>query len=194
MREEYLDDGAVVLVGKDVEVAVGMRVRMREGLISHGVGTIIALCDDSEAGCCEVVWDSNQSHTRGLHVKLGNMHLCRVGKEGHHDLVLADASMCSDLTIVKHELVLQGRPREYLEVVRNCAEQQAVPMPQEHMLIDDGSTESSAAPRLDTDAAAPVLPGQAPTEPMDSADGGRGQRPGADAEAHDLLQACGDGT
>lgn len=87
-----------------------------------------------------------------------------------------------------------GRPREYLEVVRNCAEQQAVPMPQEHMLIDDGSTESSAAPRLDTDAAAPVLPGQAPTEPMDSADGGRGQRPGADAEAHDLLQECGDGT
>ena len=33
---------------------------------------------------------------------------CRVGKEGHHDLVLADANMCSDLTIVKHELVLQG--------------------------------------------------------------------------------------
>ena len=41
VREEYLDDGAVVLVGKDVEVAVGMRVRMREGLISHGE---IAIC------------------------------------------------------------------------------------------------------------------------------------------------------
>ena len=43
------------------------------------MGTITALCSqgEAEAGCCEVVWDSNQPHTRSLHVKLGNKHLVR---------------------------------------------------------------------------------------------------------------------
>jgi len=123
IREEYEQDGLVLLVGKDVEPAKGMRVRMREGLISHGVGTVTALYGPDggeDAGCCEVVWDSNQSHTRGLHVKLGNKHVCRTGKEGHFDLILSENTLCSDVTIVSHKLVLHGREREHLEVVAQC--------------------------------------------------------------------------
>ena len=50
VREEYLDGGLVVLVGKDTEAAVGMRVRMRDGLISHGeiefcrIVSVVPLC------------------------------------------------------------------------------------------------------------------------------------------------------
>lgn len=129
VREEYEEAGLVVLVGKDVEPAVGMRVRMREGLISHGAGTITALFGPDageEAGCCEVVWDSNQSHTRGLHVKMGNKHICRAGKEDHFDLMLAENTMCSELTIVSHKLILNGREREHLEVVAQCRDPQPV--------------------------------------------------------------------
>lgn len=183
VREEYLDGGLVVLVGKDTEAAVGMRVRMRDGLISHGVGTITALCsqEEAEAGCCEVVWDSNQSHTRSLHVKLGNKHLCRVGKEGHHDLVLADANMCSDLTIVKHELVLQGRPREYLEVVRNCKEERAVQAQQDQDTDAPGTGRTlmaAAAATTVTKATKPEAAVQAETSGHESQceDGGAGRK------------------
>ena len=169
VREEYAaDSGVFALVGKDVDAAVGVRVRMREGLISHGVGTITALCGDDDpeqAGCCEVVWDSNQAHTRSLHVKLGNMHLCRVGKEGHFDLLLADTTMCADLTIVKHDLVLQGRSRNYLEVVRNC-EEEAVTVPEVHNASNAKEMVRGAAAQ--STAAAGVGRG-------DGGDGGGGQ-------------------
>lgn len=132
VREEYEEDGALVLVGRDVEASVGMRIRMREGLISHGLGTITTLLNgEEEGGCCEVVWDSNQKHTRGLHLKMGNKHVCRVGKSGHYDLVLASDTLCSDVTIVKHQTVLLGRAHEHLEVVSRCAEPQPVPGLQE---------------------------------------------------------------
>ncbi len=42
LREEY-ESGVVVFVGKDVEAVVGMRLHMKDGLISHGVGTITCL-------------------------------------------------------------------------------------------------------------------------------------------------------
>lgn len=177
VREEYAaDSGDFSLVGKDVDAAVGMRVRMREGLISHGVGTITALCGDDDpeqAGCCEVVWDSNQAHTRSLHVKLGNMHLCRVGKEGHFDLLLADTSMCADLTIVKHDLVLQGRSRNYLEVVRNCEEKVNEPQ------VDHARN----APEMVTGVAA---------QSTTVADVGQGE--GCDGEGVQMDEECADGS
>jgi hypothetical protein len=49
VREEYLDGGLVVLVGKDTEAAVGMRVRMRDGLISHGEIEFVVLF---QSCCC----------------------------------------------------------------------------------------------------------------------------------------------
>ena len=127
VREEYESTGLVVLVGKDIEATLGLRVRMREGLISHGVGTITALLQgDEEDGLCEVVWDSNQLHTRGLHVKMSNKHVCRIGKQGVFDLVLGEDTMCPDLTIVKHKLVISGKPCDHIEVISQCHAPQPV--------------------------------------------------------------------
>ena len=127
VREEY-ESGVEVFVGQDVEAAVGMRVRMREGLISHGVGTITCLGNDAaeDAGCCEVVWDSDQMHVMAVHVRMGNRQSCRIGKEGHHDLILVSETLCSDLTIVHSTHVLHGKVRERTQVFRRCDEEEPV--------------------------------------------------------------------
>lgn len=133
VREQYDDDGLVLFVGKDVMPAVGMRVRMREGLISHGMGTVTRVLgqaegdDPEETGTCEVVWDSDQAHTRGLHIKLGNMHVCRTGKDGHLDLILGEKSYCDNLEITSHTLVVHGRCTEHHQVVTSCAHPAPVP-------------------------------------------------------------------
>jgi hypothetical protein len=130
VREAYEEGGLVVLVGKDIKPSVGMRVRMREGLISHGVGTVTAVlgidCTEEE-GCCEVVWDSDQHHTRSLHVKLGNKHVCRTGKEGHFDLVLAEETMCSDLNITTHTVHIHGYSSKQVQVQATCKHRSRVP-------------------------------------------------------------------
>jgi hypothetical protein len=122
LRETY--DEPVTLVGKDVVCEVGMRVRMAEGMVSHGEGTVVEVVSGTEDGCCQVIWDSDQSHTRQIHAKLGNSHICRIGKEGCFDLVLADLTACADLEIKVHSFVQRGRKRDYLEVVRKCDEDQ----------------------------------------------------------------------
>lgn len=139
LREEYENEGAIVTIGKDAEVAVGMRVRMREGLISHGVGTVTTVLDQEEVGCCEVVWDSNQTHTRGLHIKMGNKQVCRVGKEGDYDLVLAEETVCSEIEVLSHLVVVHGKQRELLEVVRKCDDTQ------ERTVQRDGPAQESGA-------------------------------------------------
>jgi len=119
MREHYESPPSVV--GKDVLPATGMRVRMSEGLISQGTGTIVELYDDAElAGSCAVIWDSDECHTRPLHERLGNKHLCRVGKCGDFDLVLAETTVCNDIQIREHTFVQSGLERKHLEVIRTC--------------------------------------------------------------------------
>ncbi|EKX44501.1 hypothetical protein GUITHDRAFT_152980 [Guillardia theta CCMP2712] len=120
VRESY-EEGELLYVGKDVPCQVGMRVRMAPGLISHGEGTVTAIFDEEEElGCCEVVWDSDQCHVRGLHAKLGNKHSCRVGKEDLYDLVLVDEQVCPDIQLVKHNFFENGKPREHIQVVQSC--------------------------------------------------------------------------
>jgi len=148
VREEYESTGLVVLVGQDIEATLGLRVRMREGLISHGVGTITALLQgDEEDGLCEVVWDSNQLHTRGLHVKMSNKHVCRIGKQGVFDLVLGEDTMCPDLTIVKHKLVISGKPCDHIEVISQCHAPQPVHgLPQVSEADSPAAEDSSVCP------------------------------------------------
>mmetsp|Transcript_1197 Transcript_1197/g.2613 ORF Transcript_1197/g.2613 Transcript_1197/m.2613 type:complete len:144 (-) Transcript_1197:178-609(-) len=126
VQEQY--DGPVTVVGKDVPCEVGMRVRMNEGLISHGIGTVTECFEDEELkGCCAVIWDSDQCHTRSLHSHMGNLHSCRVGKEDVYDLVVADAKVCVDITVVTHEVVERGAIREHYEVKRDCGEEPEEP-------------------------------------------------------------------
>ncbi len=127
VKEQY--EGAVTVVGKDMPCKVGMRVRMNEGLTSHGEGTVTECFDDDEMrGCCAVIWDSDQCHTRSLHSHMGNLHCCRVGKEGVYDLVLSDAQVCEDFEVVTHTVVERGALREHYEVKRDCEENAASSM------------------------------------------------------------------
>jgi len=69
-REAYA--GPVSVVGKDAPCEVGMRVRMGEGLLSHGEGTVVEIgAGEEEDGTCSVIWDSDQCSTRAMHAKLG---------------------------------------------------------------------------------------------------------------------------
>ncbi len=152
LREEY-ESGVVVFVGKDVDAVVGMRVRMREGLISHGVGTITCLGNDGtlDAGCCDVVWDSDQRHTMGLHVKMGNVQSCRIGKEDHYDLILVEEKLCSYVTLVKHSHVLHGKIREHVEVVRGCDEETPVAGLDKFISLQEEVQDAAAANEGDPD-------------------------------------------
>ena len=70
VRESY--DEPVSVVGKDTLCEVGMRVRMGDGLLSHGVGTVVEVGSSGEEdGTCSVIWDSDQCSTRAMHAKLG---------------------------------------------------------------------------------------------------------------------------
>jgi len=121
VREQY--EGPVTVIGKDVTPEAGMRVRMNEGYLSQGVGTIVEVYSESQeyAGCCAVIWDSDQCHTRHLHSHMGNQHLCRVGKEGDHDLVLAEGDNCGDFEIKAHTICEKGQARTHLQVVAKCS-------------------------------------------------------------------------
>mmetsp|Transcript_40560 Transcript_40560/g.81278 ORF Transcript_40560/g.81278 Transcript_40560/m.81278 type:complete len:152 (+) Transcript_40560:181-636(+) len=123
VKERY--EGPVTVVGKDTQCEVGMRVRMNEGLTSHGVGTVTECFKDEDLqGCCAVIWDSDQCHTRPLHSHMGNLHCCRVGKDCVYDLVLADAKVCSDFEVVKHSVVERGSLRAHYEVKRECDDEE----------------------------------------------------------------------
>ena len=118
-REHY--EGNPSRVGKDVEASLGMRVRLGEGHISQGVGTIVEIFEEGDqVGTCAVIWDSDECHTRPLHQQLGNRHICRIGKCSDFDLVLAEASTCPDFEIREHVYVHNGTTRKHLEVIRKC--------------------------------------------------------------------------
>ena len=117
-REHYENSPSVV--GKDVEAVLGMRVRLGEGHISQGIGTMVEIFDEDQAGTCAVIWDSDECHTRPLHEQLGNRHVCRIGKNSDYDLVLAENSSCPDFEIREHVFVHNGVTRKHLEVIRKC--------------------------------------------------------------------------
>mmetsp|Transcript_29116 Transcript_29116/g.59644 ORF Transcript_29116/g.59644 Transcript_29116/m.59644 type:complete len:120 (+) Transcript_29116:349-708(+) len=93
---------------------------MNEGLTSHGVGTVTEVHSGELAGCCTVIWDSDQCHTRPLHSHMGNLHACHVGLNEEYDLVLAEVEVCSNFEVVEHDVVEQGTVRPHFEVLRNC--------------------------------------------------------------------------
>ncbi len=108
-------------VGKDVEPSLGMRVRLAEGHISQGVGTLVEIFYEGEqAGTCAVIWDSDECHTRPLHEQLGNRHVCRIGKCSDFDLVLAELGTCADFEVKEHVIIQNGVTRRHLEVIRKC--------------------------------------------------------------------------
>lgn len=118
-REHY--EGSPSIVGKDVKADLGMRVRLGEGHISQGIGTLVEIFDDGEqAGTCAVIWDSDECHTRPLHEQLGNRHICRIGKCSDFDLVLAETGLCPDFEVREHVFVQNGVTRKHLEVIRRC--------------------------------------------------------------------------
>ena len=77
--------------------------------------------DDGErAGTCDVIWDSDQCHTRALHSKLGNRHAAGVGAGGEYHLVLAEQAVCEDISVREHRIVEGGIGRTHLQVIMAC--------------------------------------------------------------------------
>ncbi len=134
-REHY--EGTPSHVGKDVEASLGMRVRLAEGHISQGVGTLVEIFYEGEqAGTCAVIWDSDECHTRPLHEQLGNRHICRIGKCSNFDLVLAELGTCPDFEVKEHVIIQNGVTRKHLEVIRKCVWK---PSSQPHLQVPEDS-------------------------------------------------------
>mmetsp|Transcript_35578 Transcript_35578/g.84239 ORF Transcript_35578/g.84239 Transcript_35578/m.84239 type:complete len:154 (-) Transcript_35578:65-526(-) len=128
-----------------------MRVRMGDGLLSHGEGTVVEIgAGEEEDGTCSVIWDSDQCSTRAMHAKLGNKHECRVGKAECFDLVLADLEACPDLDVKVHTFVQGGQVRNHHEVIRRCALpiSSAAPVSSE----TGSATEEAVSPTMDAAA------------------------------------------